>query len=160
MIIPSPAHLLTHAASPWLAVFLWAMLGWTAFIDARSGRVPDRLLIAGAAGAALAMAILMPPSFLLARLVAAVICGGIIWALNELWYYFRKRDALGMGDAKWSMLAAFGFGAAPVLWAWVAAAWLGLGLIGVMRLIGRPLKRVHFAPFLLVGLAIAKLWLS
>lgn len=142
-----------------LALPVWAALAGAAWADMRSGRVPGRLLLAGAGIAAVALLSSMPPLFLLGRLLPALLCGGLIWAVNEIWYRVRQQDALGMGDAQWSMLATLAFGMMPVLWAWAVAAWLGLAWMALLRRRQRTIRRVFFTPFLLAGLVIVKMLL-
>ncbi len=152
-----PENLLDCPGGVWAALLVWAVLAGTAYVDARSGRVPDVPLLGGALAVGVAILLLQPPQFFLERGLAALTVGGAIWAGNELWYRWRKQDALGMGDAKWSMLAVFAFGVMPVLWAWVGGAWLALGWMAALRLRRRQLQRVFFAPFLCVGLAVVKM---
>jgi hypothetical protein len=161
------------------ALPLWGCLLWAAWVDARTGLVPDRILLGGALGAlaGLVWGYGLAPAWhaaglrwdaipwlaggvaILLRLGTALAGGGLIWAINEAWFRWRGQDALGMGDAKWSMLAIVGFGALPVLWAWPLAAWLGLLALGWHRLRGQPCERLYFAPFLLAGLLLAKIFL-
>ena len=76
-----------------------------------------------------------------------------------------------MGDAKWTALAIAAFGFKPALWAWVVGAWLGLSwlaLQAVFSLLRRLFdpsaqvrdfyERLHFAPFLFIGLLAGLYW--
>jgi prepilin signal peptidase PulO-like enzyme (type II secretory pathway) len=152
-----PAGLLASPGGVVVALLAWAALAGTAYVDARRGRVPDAPLLVAALAIALAFLWLQPPELLLKRLLLALVCGGAVWAINEIWYYAHKQDALGMGDAKWSMLAVLAFGTMPVMWAWILGAWLALGWMAVLRLRRHKIQRVFFAPFLCVGLAVVKL---
>ena len=151
-----PDGLLDCPGGVWAALLVWAVLVGTAYVDARRGRVPDVPLLGGALGVGVALLFMQPPLFLLERALLALTVGAAIWAGNELWYRWRGQDAVGMGDAKWSMLAVLAFGLAPVLWGWVVGAWLALGWMLALRLGRREIRRVFFAPFLCVGLAVVK----
>lgn len=136
----------------------------TAWIDGRTGRVPDRYLLAGfvCALAATILAALHNPHvspliLTLAPLAAALALGGLIWGINELWYRWRGQDALGLGDAKWSVVAALAFGIIPVLWAWALAAWLGLAWLGLSRWRTAARPHLHFTPFLAAALLLLQL---
>ena len=89
----------------------------------------------------------------------ALLVGFVIYGFNELWYRFLKRDAVGMGDAKWTVLAMSGFGLLPCLFAWGAGACIAILWMGGMRVAKRPIGHVHFAPFLFVGLLAGVWWL-
>jgi prepilin signal peptidase PulO-like enzyme (type II secretory pathway) len=95
----------------------------------------------------------------------------VLWGANQLYYMAVKRDAFGMGDAKWTALAVAAFGFKPALWAWVIGAWLGLGWMAVKKIHSFARKLVaaqaseensgdyiHFAPFLFVGLLAGLYW--
>lgn len=143
------------------ALTLVLALAGTALIDARSGRVPRWPLYIGGALAATLLARDEGWRALALRLIEA---GGVflvIWLVNALWRRWRGHDAIGMGDARWSALAAFGFGWVTVAVGWALGAWVALGWLGLARLLrygGR--SHVHFAPFLALGLAAALWWLS
>ncbi|MGB4102200.1 MAG: hypothetical protein WBK91_09895 [Alphaproteobacteria bacterium] len=152
-----PENLLSSPAGELAALLVWAVLAGTAYVDARRGRVPDLPLLGGALAVSVAMLWVQPPQMLLERGALALAVGGAIWGGNELWYRWRGQDALGMGDAKWSMLAVLAFGMMPVLWAWAIGAWLALGWMAALRLMKRKIRRVYFAPFLCVALAVVKM---
>ncbi len=151
----------TIAALPpegwWLAALVFAALGVAAAIDAFTARVPDVLIFVGLAVVAGAQAHYVSGSFAAANMGMALAVGVTIWGVNELWYKKFGHDALGMGDAKWSMLAVSCFGLALVALAWGAGACLALLWMAGGRLIRRRVRRVHFAPFLFTGLLIG-LW--
>lgn len=160
--------------SAWgLAIPFWLVLGWSAWVDGWTGRVPNAILRCGVVWglALLALGLLCPYPELfgwppdiglsasllaaLVQLIGAVTLYGAVWLLNAVWRLWRGYDALGMGDAKWSALAALAFGLVPVLWAWALASWLGLLWLLVIR---RNLRaRLFFAPFLFVALLAVKL---
>ncbi len=143
---------------------VWIALGIAAYADARTGRVPDKYLLGGltcALLACLASALqnphMLPIIQVVIWLMAALSLGLLIWSINEIWYRWRGQDAIGMGDAKWSVVAALAFGLAPVLWAWALAAWLGLAWIGLARWRGVTRPYLHFTPFLGAALLLLEL---
>ncbi len=133
-----------------VAVFALIALGYTAYIDARTGLVPDLPL---ACATLPALAFLLAQNNVQTLYVALLVVGGL-WLANELYYVCFGRDALGFGDAKWSGLAILVFGPWSVMWAWCLAAWLALLWMGSLRLAGRKIGVVYFAPFLFGGLII------
>lgn len=152
-----PAGLLSAPGGMWVALAVWAALAASAIVDARTGRIPDAILLAGAGGALTALLVAERFDIFFWQGITALLLGGVLWLLNEVWFRRMRHDAIGMGDVKWSMLAVLGFGLVPVLWSWALAAWLGLGWMGIQRLRRKKLQRVYFAPFLLLGLLLIKL---
>jgi len=171
----APEHLWIELAATAVAVsaalvlpagpFLWAGcgLGWAllvlAWIDARHFVLPDvitlPLLLAG-----LAEAFFLEPERLTDRALAAALAYTALWALALAYRRLRGRDGLGLGDAK--LLAAGGawLGTAPLPYAMLAGALLGLGWAGGMRLRGVAVSattRLPFGPFLAAGIWLA--WL-
>jgi prepilin signal peptidase PulO-like enzyme (type II secretory pathway) len=122
--------------------------------DARTGRVPDWLMAAGAIMALVGGFYTAPWQQTLENLVWALAVGGGLWLLNELWYRWQKRDGFGMGDVKWTMLCVLGFGPVIALAVWPIGAVLALLWLGVARALGRPLQHVHFVPFLCAALIV------
>ncbi|MDD3029949.1 MAG: prepilin peptidase [Alphaproteobacteria bacterium] len=88
------------------------------------------------------------------HLLLGIVACVIIWAINFAWYWKFGYDALGMGDAKWTMLAVTWFGVLPVAVAWGVGSVLATILIGTMRLFRRKIVRVAFSPFLFAGLGV------
>jgi prepilin signal peptidase PulO-like enzyme (type II secretory pathway) len=146
-------------SSGWLAPAVFLLLGAASLIDARTARVPDPLIFLGLFMTTATQGLSVDWPFAAHRLTIALAAGFIPYLINLLWYRLKKRDALGMGDAKWTMLAVDCFGAAPVLVAWFMGAWLALGWMGGARILRRPVVRIHFAPFLLAGLLTGIYWL-
>jgi prepilin signal peptidase PulO-like enzyme (type II secretory pathway) len=144
----------------YIAIVLLIVLGVAAAIDGQTGRVPDNILIMGAALSLFANVLLESPVFAAHRLGYALGTLFLLWALNELYYKIRKRDGFGFGDAKWTALAVMAFGVKPALYAWIVGSWLALLWIGVRRFV--PQKEpafsedkggaVFFLPFLYFGL--------
>lgn len=169
MIVTTALALNSGLASPWwLSVPLWLCLGYSAWIDGRTGRVPNKILFPGAIYCLVVLgflafqklSILASLDFIGFRFLSALAVGAVFWLFNEVWWRWKRQDAIGMGDAKWSALAVLGFGVLPVLWAWSIAAWLGLGWIGLKKLKRRKTEVIYFAPFLFIGLVLIKLWLT
>jgi prepilin signal peptidase PulO-like enzyme (type II secretory pathway) len=155
----------------WVPALVLLVLGVVAVFDACKGRVPDvpvffGLLLATAAQGFYASWPLAG-EHLLVGFGAAI----ALWALNQFYYGAFKHDAIGMGDAKWTALAVAAFGLKPSLWAWVIGAWLGLSWLAMRALLallrrlfvntGNPrdfYERIHFAPFLFMGLLAGLYW--
>jgi prepilin signal peptidase PulO-like enzyme (type II secretory pathway) len=137
---------------PWLPFGIAMILFATAAWDARTGIVPNIPLLLGAiaiiAGRFMAKGI--PDA--ITHLALGFGTWVVLWALNEAWFHFFKKDAIGMGDAKWTALAATTFGIVPAGLAWIFGSWVSIVWIGFCYLIGRRIKKVYFAPFLFVGL--------
>ncbi len=139
---------------------VWGILGIAALIDALKKIVPDPLILLGAVGVTAALGFAVSWEVAAQHLRLALASALIIWAINALWYARFKRDALGMGDAKWTLLAVLCFGPVRALVAWGGGAILAVFVMGVARLAGRRLSQVSFAPFLFVGLSAASWILS
>lgn len=116
---------------PGLAL-LSCLLGWTmlsiAVVDARRFIVPDVLsLPAIPAGLLVARMLEDGPgadAMLLEHLAAAVLGAAAFYAIRQLYYLWREREGLGLGDVK---LAA------------VAGAWTGLSGLGHVILLASSL---------------------
>lgn len=141
----------------WVAALVLLVLGAGAAVDCFKAIVPDSLIFFGMVGLVAAQGMYVAWPFAAHQMTWGLIAAAIIWGVNELWYRAFKHDALGFGDAKWSMLAVTGFGGLPVLFAWGVGAVLGTLWIGALKLFRRPTAHVHFAPFLFVGL-VAGIW--
>ena len=143
----------------WLAPLVLALLCVAAAVDARTGRVPDLLVFFGLFFTIASEGFLVDWPFAGVHLLLALVGGLFLTSINEVWYHFRKIDAFGMGDAKWTVLAVSCFGPVPGFLAWALGAWLGLAWMGALRLAKRPIAHVHFAPFLFIGLCAGIYWL-
>jgi leader peptidase (prepilin peptidase)/N-methyltransferase len=147
------------AATLAMGPLLWAScaLGWAllalAVIDAREGLLPDLLtwplLLAGLAAAAW-----LDPDGLGSRAIGAIAGFAVFWALALLYRRLRRREGLGLGDAK--LLAAagawLGWEALPSVV--LVAAIAGLGWILALSLGGRRLAldtELPFGPGLCLG---------
>jgi leader peptidase (prepilin peptidase)/N-methyltransferase len=136
--------------------FLWTgcVLGWTlltlAWIDARTLRLPD-LLTLPLAVAGLLQAAWLEPDRLAERALAAAGAYAVLFLLAWAYRVLRKRDGLGMGDAKLLAAAGAWLGVAPLPWVAVAGSLLALLFAAVMRVRGMRLSgatRIPFGPFL------------
>ena len=143
----------------WLMALTLIVLGLAAAIDAVMGIVPDALVALGLtgllAGFGLTLSWPVAAHHLLWGLGAAL----LLWAVNEIWYRRFKHDAFGMGDTKWSVLAVTGLGPLPVLMGWGGGACLAVLWLTGLRLAKQPVRQVHFAPFLFLGLLGGLYWL-
>jgi prepilin signal peptidase PulO-like enzyme (type II secretory pathway) len=139
-------------AAFWLAPVVLLLLGAAAVVDARTGRVPDIFILFGLFLALVVDGLFVDWPFSAKRFIYGL-CGGILVAgVNQLWYRIFKRDAIGMGDAKWTALAAMVFPLTPVVMAWILGAWIGILWLGLGAVFRRRSAYVHFAPFLFLGL--------
>lgn len=129
-----------------------ALLALAAIWDAKTGLVPD-VILAPACVLSLIGLILRGDPVAAAEAVGwSVLALGIVWITNEIWFRLFHRDALGMGDAKWTAVAVLAAGPFPAAVAWMLGSWLALFWIGGAWVLRRRLAVVHFAPFLLIGL--------
>lgn len=139
-----------------LFAVILCILGVTAAVDARRGIVPDMPLAIGAVSVVVGLGLYGNAILALQALGKGLAAGAVVWGINEIYFRLRGQEALGMGDAKWTVLAVATFGVAPGLVAWGVGAWLALGWLGVRRFIlRRTAPHLHFAPFLFGGLVLA-----
>jgi prepilin signal peptidase PulO-like enzyme (type II secretory pathway) len=123
----------------------------TALWDAKYGVLPDTPL-ALTGWLVLAARLTQEGLPVITDLTLIAMLATILYGANELFYRLSGRDGFGMGDVKWTMLAALAFGITPALWAWLIGAWWALGWMGARRMLGHPTPHVHFGPFLFLGL--------
>jgi prepilin signal peptidase PulO-like enzyme (type II secretory pathway) len=142
----------------WVTALVLAILVLAATIDAFTSIIPEALVFAGLIAVTATQG--MGASWQIAahHLRQAVVAGLLIWAVNAAWYMVYRRDALGMGDAKWTMLAVACFGVMPALYAWGLGAIFACVFIGAARLAHHRVTQVTFGPFLLVGLCMGLWW--
>ncbi len=156
LLDPQLVHL--PAEAWWLPGILLLILGSGAAYDAVRGRVPDGIILAGSVVALGTLGLYADWPEASHHLLWGLGASLLIWGVNQLYYRFLKHDAIGMGDAKWTLLAVIGFGWMPAAFAWIVGAWLGaLWLTGAWlfaKARGRKnfRARVHFTPFLFLGL--------
>ncbi len=154
----------------WMPIIVLGALGGTAIYDAKKGRVPDLPIFFGLLAAVATLGFFQDWPTAGMRLAYGFGAAIVLWLINQLYYNWQKNDAIGMGDAKWTALAITGFTLKPALYAWVIGAWLGLVWLVVRStfnfihgLFSRAAKReepfrVHFAPFLFIGLLAGLYW--
>jgi prepilin signal peptidase PulO-like enzyme (type II secretory pathway) len=143
----------------WMVAMVLFVLGVAAAIDTIAAVVPDPLIFFGLVAVIAAQGIYSSWPYAARNLGWALGTALVIWCFNELWHLALKRDAVGMGDAKWTMLAVACFGLIPSLMAWGIGACIGILWMGIMYVARRPIGHVHFAPFLFVGLITGIWWL-
>ncbi len=143
----------------WVTLAVFLLLFLAAAIDAVSKRVPDAITIWGLLALTGMQGVYTSWPEAAQHLRLALGVGFAIWALNAFWFRLFKYDALGMGDAKWSALAASAFGLAPVLVAWGVGAILACAFLLAARLARRKISHPAFAPFLMIGLCAGIYWL-
>ncbi|NDC55673.1 MAG: hypothetical protein EBZ69_02500 [Alphaproteobacteria bacterium] len=162
-----------YQSTPWwvimgvgtmLAAFGVGCLLLAAYADAKTGRVPNWIILLGASALLLA-----PPPILYAPAASvqetlmalawlysgALMVGGALWLLREVFYRLTKHDGLGLGDVKWSMAAALMVTPVTLLIAWPCAAVMALMHIFLKKLAGQRPAHVHFVPYLVGGLPLA-----
>lgn len=170
--------LFTQAISPtslppeawWVALPVLLILGAAALMDAMSGKVPDHYTLTGILLLTAMHGIYTGWDAASLQFALALGIIMLLWLINQGLVKIWKRDAFGMGDAKWSALAALAFGWEAVVIAWVIGSWLALLWMMIRRIKVSPVATgsisksapamagvvsgnyVHFAPFLLLGL--------
>jgi len=131
----------------------------TAIIDIFTTRVPNILVYLGLITTFCIQGILASWNIAIYHLFQAVLAGALIWVVNAIWYRIFRHDALGMGDAKWTMLAVACFGVRPSLFAWGVGSILAVIFISAAQISNHKIARVTFAPFLFIGLCVGIYWL-
>jgi prepilin signal peptidase PulO-like enzyme (type II secretory pathway) len=138
-------------------VFLILVL--TAAVDAYTATIPDGMIFAGMLAITGMQGLYASWQSAAENLRTALLAGVLIWCVNQLWYKFFRHDALGMGDAKWTMLAVACFGTMPALGAWGIGSCIAVLWIVTTRLVRYKVTQVTFGPFLLIGLCGSLYWL-
>ncbi len=159
MIPPIPLPSFDNPDHVFLAVqtAVFILLLWAAMVDALTGLVPDGILVPAAFLALAGVRFAYDTSTLVEQGLYAGAGMMVIYVINRTYLIFFDRDAIGMGDAKWTGVALLIFEVPDVLWGWVFGAWLGLMWMAGGRLYATLTKSpsityVHFAPFLAIGL--------
>lgn len=143
----------------WLPYIVLLALGAGAAIDIFKAIIPDWLIFIGLFTVTAALGFYVDWDYSAEHLRLAVAVGIGLWLINLLWRRQFRRDAFGMGDAKWTMLAVACFGFSPALFAWGAGACLAVLWMGGARLAERKIKHIHFGPFLFIGLLVGIYWM-
>jgi leader peptidase (prepilin peptidase)/N-methyltransferase len=124
-------------------------------IDLEHHLLPNAITLPGIA-VGLAFSLVTEPGWL-ASLVGAVVGGGILWLIAEVYYRLRHEEGLGMGDVK--MLAMIGafigwqLTIVTLMMASVAGSVVGIALIAARR--GDMKYALPFGTFLAMGAALA-----
>jgi prepilin signal peptidase PulO-like enzyme (type II secretory pathway) len=139
----------------WMTACVIFILALAATIDAFTALIPEALIFSGLLAVASVQGMYASWEIAALHLREAIIAGVLIWGINFAWFRKFRYDALGMGDAKWTMLAVACFGAEPVLVAWGIGSVLATILIGIFRLFRYRVTEVTFSPFLFIGLSVA-----
>lgn len=143
--------------APFLPLAVYLVLLTTAVWDAWRGIVPNIPLALAALAILTGRFLVLSWEDALTHLALGGAAWLFLWVFNEVWFQIFKKDAIGMGDAKWTALAVGTFGIVPALFAWFAGAWVAILWIIGSYLFGRRIRKVFFAPFLLVGLTLGLL---
>ena len=155
VILAAPAM----PAAVWgVTILVGMLLMLAAGIDAATYIVPDPVILVGLVLVTVTQGFFDSWGAAGFHLRQAILVGIVIWGINALWYRLFRHDALGMGDAKWTMLAVACFGVAPALYAWSLGSIFALIFLGFTKAFRRPLPHVAFAPFLLLGLCAGIYW--
>lgn len=128
------------------------------FIDLEHQILPNVITLPGIA-AGLAASVFFPPGFASA-LIGAVLGGGVLWAIAEIYVRVRGIEGMGMGDVK--MLGMIGaFLGAPLMGLTLVLASFAGALTGVALMIagrGDLQRRLPFGTFLAAAAVFAGLW--
>ncbi len=143
----------------WLPALVLLILGSAALIDTVSSTIPDPVILMGLIAVTATQGTNVSWDFAAMHLTYALAAGLIIWGINQIWFRLMKADAIGMGDAKWTMLAVACFDVLPAIYAWGIGACLAIVWIGLTRVTRHKIARVYFAPFLFIGLIAGLYWL-
>ncbi len=146
--------MLDGAYAPYLPGFVLFILLFVAAWDARTGIVPDSPMAIGALVMFIGRFTANGWQDAYAAFGWALLTWIIIFAINEIWYRLFGKDAVGMGDAKWTALAVLAFGGIPATFAWFAGAWISIIWIVLCYATNHKIAKVYFAPFLFCGLLI------
>ncbi len=139
----------------WVTAGVLAILAMAATIDAFTEIVPELLILLGLMAVTGVQGHWGSWEVAAQNLAYAIGAGLFIWALNFAWFCKFKHDAIGMGDAKWTMLAVACFGIDFGVYAWGVGSVLATIYIGLFRVFKYQVTKVTFSPFLFVGLSVA-----
>jgi leader peptidase (prepilin peptidase)/N-methyltransferase len=128
------------------------------FIDLEHQILPNIITIPGAA-AGFAASLFLPPGPL-ASFMGALLGGGVLWAIAEIYVRVRGIEGMGMGDVK--MLGMIGaFLGAPLMALTLVLASLAGALAGVGLMLagkGDLQRKLPFGTFLAAAAIFASLW--
>jgi prepilin signal peptidase PulO-like enzyme (type II secretory pathway) len=131
------------------------ILALAATIDAFTEVIPEILIFLGLFAITAVQGVIVSWEIAAHHLQQAIVMGVLIWGINFAWFQKFHYDALGMGDAKWTMLATACFGIDSVVIAWGIGSVLATIFIGLFRLFKYRVTKVTFSPFLFIGLSVA-----
>jgi prepilin signal peptidase PulO-like enzyme (type II secretory pathway) len=139
----------------WVTASVLIILALTATIDSFTEEIPEAMIFLGLCAIIAVQGLIVSWEVAAQHLRLAIAMGLLIWAINFAWYWKYRYDALGMGDAKWTMLAVACFGIDLGLYAWGIGSVLATIYIGLFRLFKVRIAKVTFSPFLFVALSVA-----
>lgn len=146
MLFVGPFQSVALPASAMLAL---AMVVWITVKDISDFVIPDGPLICMAAiGAAARLAdtdIEMPAEALSVAL-DALVCGGALLAIRELYYRLRGVDGIGFGDVKLAAVGGMLVGMIGFFWALFLASAAGIIVVLIAQVIN-PRRRLDRLPF-------------
>lgn len=138
-------------ATALLATFLLAI----SIIDIRTFRIPDVLNLAmGLTGLGAAIVLERP---IADHLIGVFVGYLMIVGVNAGYRRWRRRDGIGMGDAKFMASAGAWLGWYPLPFVTLIGTALALAMVAGARLAGASLRadsRIFFGPFLAAGVAV------
>ena len=127
-------------------------------IDLEHQILPDVITLPGIV-LGVALSLFLPPG-LVESLLGAVVGGGLLWGIAELWYRLRKVEAMGFGDVKMLAMVGAWLGIKMVMLTFVLSSMMG-GLVGIVLIASRRADmatKVPFGTMLAVGALIASLY--
>jgi len=127
----------------------------TAIVDAFTKEVPDELIFLGLLTVTATQGFFVSWEYAAVNLRWAIALGILLWGINEIWYWKFKRDAIGMGDAKWTMLVVSSFGICPAILSWGIGSAIAVAFISILWIFRKRIDLVPFVPFLFAGLMVA-----
>ena len=151
------------AAAMVLALFVFVMVIWIAGQDLATMTIPDGPLIAIAlVGAAVRVAQSAdePAMVALSAILDALLCGGALLAVREVFFRLRGIDGLGFGDVKLAAASAVLIGTTAFFWALFLASLAGIIFAvgaGVLKQ-SRRLDRLAFGALLAPACWCAWIW--
>jgi leader peptidase (prepilin peptidase) / N-methyltransferase len=127
-------------------------------IDLEHQILPDVMTLPGIV-IGWAAATVLPPG-LSSALVGALVGGGVLFAIGEIWFRLRGIEAMGFGDVKMlAMVGAF-LGLKLVIVTFVVSSFVG-GIAGALLVVsgrGSLASKVPFGTFLAIAALVASLW--
>jgi leader peptidase (prepilin peptidase)/N-methyltransferase len=136
---------------------LLTVLGWITWRDLVDMHIPDSAnLLLGLCGLTTTWA--LSPALLPQHAAAALVAGGGLFLISELYYRLRGRDGLGLGDVKLVTAGALWIGPDIAIALVVATGTaLCLGLVRLMRDRGSWSRPLPLGPFIALGILTLRL---